>query len=167
MPAGGLRAEVERKLKEALGTYDVVLARVSKERYPERMLAITGAALRACRSVGYVSLSRPAETIIGQLESAGTSTKGLAVSTPPADDFLRVGLAVDKCLDEGRRCLVVDSVSTLMLYRKPIEVLQFVHNLIARIQSKGAKCVLVVLKGDVHEQYLDQLVMYTDIAVEC
>jgi archaellum biogenesis ATPase FlaH len=87
------------------------------------------------------------------------------VSSP--SNLREISLNISICLEkEKTECVIFDSVSTLMLFMPPLEVLKFMHEIIRRLRKHDAKGVIMVLKEDLHRQYLDELSMFVDAILE-
>ena len=165
--------EVESEIKR----HDVLMVVVPKQEYFEKTVEIAEICSHLFERTCYVSMNKPATTLLDLWEKRGIDLKRFViidcvgekgeqrvkiihVSSPI--DLRGISLAVREFIDEGIKCLIFDSVSTLMLYEDPAEILKFIHVKITRMRKHRVKGIFMSLKGDVNRKILEQMSMFVD-----
>ncbi|MFH1587057.1 MAG: hypothetical protein ABID38_04330 [Candidatus Diapherotrites archaeon] len=83
------------------------------------------------------------------------------VSSPNA--LVELSLAITDCLEtQNPDVLILDSISTLLIYEKESTVTKFVHSLIGKIKVAGSDCFLTALEGDSDNETISDLGMFVD-----
>ena len=171
----------EIAFSEQLINYEIIMGIVSKREYSSKVLRIAKTCARQFRRTCYVSTNRSARALLDMWEKHGLEInkfvivdcvgeekeKKVAVKCVSSPADLRgISLAVEDVVREEVQCLVFDSISTLMLYQKPLEVLRFAHIMVTRLRKHGVKGVLLTLKGDLNRQHLEEISMFVDAVVD-
>ncbi|MDY6762081.1 MAG: hypothetical protein SVY41_03455 [Candidatus Nanohaloarchaea archaeon] len=68
--------------------------------------------------------------------------------------------------DEGNRVLVLDTLSTLMLYNDEDMVSQFAHDLSTKIREWGVKGLMPTIEEEADEDLLASLNQFVDKTIE-
>lgn len=171
-------------LKEDIKENKIVLISTNKNNYNENLSNIQGAVNENNEKIGYVTINKPYNSIIQNLErnnidqdkfffvDAITAT----VKTPPKVEncvfvnsptaLTDLGLAYSSLLNE-KNCEVVlfDTISTLAVYQEASSVVKFVHNLLTKTRILNKKAVFVALKED-SETLIKDLNMFVDKIIE-
>jgi hypothetical protein len=179
---GYIMADAARLVEAGLKDSKILLLSVGSKDYREAMRSVVVFSAGKFGRVCYVTLNDPYETITQKLgEAAGnilfidcvTSTikppapkEGVMfVSSPRA--LTEISLSVKKAIKEEKVGLtVLDSISALMVYEKPVGVLKFVHSLILTCREGNMSIIFVILKEDVDVSMLKDLTMFVDKVVE-
>ncbi|MFB6303737.1 MAG: hypothetical protein ABEH47_01115 [Haloferacaceae archaeon] len=126
---------------------------------------------RVADAVGEYASSTDALVRLGIVDCSGHASDAPCAVAPvgsPAD-LTGIGIGVSQLLDrfEGydRLRLVLDSVSTLLVYNDFERVFRFVHALAGRVESRGARSLLL-LQSDTDRQAVDSLQGLTDGRVD-
>ncbi|MFB6295205.1 MAG: hypothetical protein ABEI97_05570 [Candidatus Nanohaloarchaea archaeon] len=136
----------------------------------------------------YVTVNKPYLTIVDTLEAAGIGTSEIffidAISEDTGaedvtaenvafldspqgltDMSIAISEAVEKLPDEGNRVLVLDTLSTLMLYNDEDLVSQFAHELSGKIRDWGVKGLMLTIQEEADEDLLASLNQFVDEAI--
>jgi hypothetical protein len=175
-------ADAAKLIEAGLKDNKILLLSVDSNDYREAMRSVVEFSARKIGRVCYVTLNDPYESIMQKLgEAAGnilfidcvTSTikppvpkKGVMfVSSPRA--FTEISLSVKNAIKEEKvELTVLDSISALMVYEKPVVVLKLVHSLILTCREGNVCVIFVILKEDVDISMLKDLTMFVDKVVE-
>ncbi len=88
-------------------------------------------------------------------------SNAIFVSSPNA--LVELSLAITDCLEnQNPDVLILDSISTLLIYEKESTVTKFVHSLIGKIKVAGSDCYLTALEGDSENETISDLGMFVD-----
>jgi len=166
-------------LKTEIKKNKLLVAIVSNKGYNTKMTEITKD-VSDNKKMCYVSLNKPFDTIEENLKAKKINTnnfifvdaitKGAGkkeaanvvfVSSPRA--LTELNITIGKILEVGKvKNLIFDSLSTLLIYEKPLVVVKFVHALIAKLRALNVTAVFIVLKDDVTPDLLKNLYMFAD-----
>lgn len=67
---------------------------------------------------------------------------------------------------ESERVLVLDTISTLMLYNEAGTVTRFVHSLTGKMRQWGVKSIILTLEEETDKKVLSQLSQFVDKVIE-
>lgn len=90
------------------------------------------------------------------------------VSSP--SELSATQLAIERAFDRikngpGGRWLLLDSISTVLVYNSPDAVLQFLHFLIGRLRVLCFEAVILTVQGSVEERTLATIRQFCDLVV--
>ena len=160
----------------------IALFVISKSDYTDILMDITKVIVAQSEAVGYVTINRPYNNVIMQLDKEGvkhdkfffvdaiTST----VQTPQEvsncvfvaapDALTDLSLAISQTLNSAE-IIVFDTMSTLAVYQDVGSVLKFMHNVVTKLRVANKKGALIALKED-SEQLVKDMHMFVDKVVD-
>lgn len=135
------------------------------------------------KKICYVSLNKPAKAMLATLHGEGLTVERfhiidavtkMAISNPkPMENttyvsspaaFGEIYSAFCQLLDqEDFGAVILDSISTILVYEQPGVVLKFLHILITKTSVKGCHGAFICLKEDMNAQLLRELNMLVDV----
>jgi KaiC/GvpD/RAD55 family RecA-like ATPase len=158
----------------------VTVVLLPPESYSQKATDLASAAAAAKERVCYVCLGRPHRDILGSLEKAGARTERIffidAATRNPAEPredepvayvsspraLSELGITIRKVVEAGSvQCLVVDSLSALLMYEKPSTVLKFANSVVSSA-TPAASVVLMLVKDSAAEGLVRDLSMFAD-----
>lgn len=84
-----------------------------------------------------------------------------------ASDLLTLSVTIDDLSEKTKNLRIVfDQLAILMLYNKPMQVLNFLQTLVARIRTRKQSALLLLDSGVIDEQTENTLHTIVDIVVE-
>jgi len=106
------------------------------------------------------------DAISSILERSGQDSPGAAFLDSPTD-LIEVNNAISKSLSAKKAGFVlVDSLSTLLLYNKPMAVERFVHSLVGKIRGERCLGFLVAVKSAEHSGFVETVSQFVDCIIE-
>ena len=83
------------------------------------------------------------------------------VSSPHA--LTEVSIAIKKAIEkEKTEFVILDSISSMLVYEKPLTVLKFIHNISLTLRTSGTGAAFIILREDVNEEVIKDLNMFVD-----
>jgi len=74
-----------------------------------------------------------------------------------------LSITINKVLDKTKAdALILDSLSTLLIYNDESLITRFVHSLIGKVRRSGSTVVLPILQGDSKTNLIEDLSMFVD-----
>lgn len=165
---------LERELKKR----KILLISLKSTDYRESLKKLIKVLIEKFEKSCYVTVNDPYETIIDNLgigkgsrvffvdcvtstvKSAEPKENVMFVSSPHA--LTEIGIALKKVLKREVDFMVFDSISTMLIYEKPLTVLKFIHNLILKLRTFKLGVVFIILKGDVGKDMVKDLTIMVD-----
>ena len=167
----------------------VALATVNADAYAEVNSEIIYYLTEVRKTPGvYVTLNKPFEAIKSFLQSKEVNinmlmfidavTKTAGGSTEKTDRCLFIGnpenltdiaMAMDqavRAIPAKERFLFFDSLSTLLVYNKPVMVVKFIHFLAGKMRVWKVKGIIISLMRESDKELIDQLMQFCDIKLE-
>ena len=160
----------------------IVLIIIPNEIYSDAIMDIAKQLSGKYKNICYVSLNKLYNSLIAALEKKGVNTgkfyfvdaitktadpnfdggkKCKCVSSP--SHLTEISLEISAGLKDNKPdCLLLDSLSTLLIYQKDEVVTQFVHSLVARLRSANCTTFFTALEGDTQRNLIKQLGMFVD-----
>lgn len=94
---------------------------------------------------------------------------GIYISSP--SELSATQMAIEKAFDRadgeaGKTWLLLDSISTLLVYNSPGALLQFVHFLIGRLRVIQFNGVIFTVEGSVDERTLSTIRQFCDMVIK-
>ncbi len=172
--------------KEGDGDYDkeitknkIILFLVPKEDYQVELLRISrNVADNFGKKIAYVSLNKPTETIIDNLKKNNIDTKKFlfidavakksksdqdAVCISSLKNFEKFKGELNKILEKEKiKCLIFDSLSTMLIYQDENIIVKFTHDLITNLIEDGACGEFMCLSEDVDSTLIKDVSMFVD-----
>ena len=167
-----------------LETNDIVLVVLGKDTYRERLdellAEISAGKTRTC----YVLLNLPYASARKRLAGRMDASKFLFIDTltssvgrsGDAQDCLFVedphaltdlGLAMSQAFEEkGCDTLLLDAVSTLLIYHPRNVVVMFSHNAITKLRMWRKKGIFLLVGEDAGSELMKDLVMFSDAVID-
>ncbi len=135
------------------------------------------------KKICYISLNKPVKAMLATFHGEGLAVERfhiidavtkMAISTPkPMENTTYVSSpaalgeiysAFSQLLEqEDFGAVIVDSISTILVYEQPSVVIKFLHMLITKASIKGCHGAFICLKEDMNVQLLRELNMIVDV----
>jgi hypothetical protein len=161
----------------------VVLCVISEDNYQAKRRQILEGLFATSKFICYVLYTKPYTSVKQELKSWGfdkifyVDTLTMSVQQPPKVDdcifvqaptsLIDVSVAVSKAItDKEKASVLIDSLSSLLVYQDSHTVTKFLHNLINKIRVSNSKMVLLVLKKDSESELVKDLAMFVDKVME-
>lgn len=168
-----------------LETNDIVLVVLGKDTYRERLDEILAALSAAKTQTCYVLLNLPyasakrrlagcckdaskflfVDTLTSAVGRSGDASDCLFVDDPHA--LTDLGLAMSQAFEE-KDCdiLLLDAVSTLLIYHPRNVVVMFSHNAITKLRMWRKKGIFLLVGEDAGSELMKDLVMFSDAVID-
>lgn len=171
-------------ISESLEKNQIIIYTVSNRFYLEKLIDVfKSIAKNSFSNIVYVTLNRPYEGVeeilkknsipedkfffidITQRSGSSPSSKNSACVNPNylTDISIRIFNILGK---DGANLLLVDPVSTLLIYNSDISVMKFVHFIISSIRQTKNKAIFIFLKEDSSNSLFNDISMFSDKIVE-
>jgi archaellum biogenesis ATPase FlaH len=162
----------------------IILLSLTSTTYREKVKELLKGSSALFKKICYVTLNDPYKTIKSGAESFADASKffwidcvSSTVGTPEKEQgvtfvsspraLTEISIAIKKATDEEKADFVIlDSISAMLVYEKPMEIMKFIHNLTLTMREKALNITFVVLKEDVSEEIKKDLAMFVDKIVE-
>ena len=166
--------------KEEFKKNKVVIFLIPNNQYQIKLLRIAQSAAEIFSRVLYLSLNKPAESIVEILKENNIDTeKFLFVDAVQKDgkpieyhNFIFIdspqnfekfsGELMDILKKEKFGCLIFDSLSTLLIYHDDLAVVKFTHDLIVNIKLSNASGEFTCLLEDINSTLVKDISMFAD-----
>jgi archaellum biogenesis ATPase FlaH len=172
---------IEDDIKEK----QVLLIILPKEKYSSEVINISNKISNLNNKICYVALNSPYNAIMSNLSNNNIAVDKFffidaltsEVQTPePVENCIfiaapnaltELSVAISEALNE-QKCdnVIIDSLSTLLIYEEDSTIIKFSHNVITKIRVANSKAVFIVLKEDVSSELIKDLYMFVDKVVE-
>lgn len=157
----------------------------SKENYQNNLNKIIKASADASSTVCYLCVNRPYAAVSDNISKNNlgsekffyidTLTKN--VQAPPQVDncifvsapnaLTEISVSITKAITEHNcNMLLVDSLSSFLVYEKPHSLIQFIHSVITKLRVNNAKAVMIALNEDLNSELVKDLHMFVDKVIE-
>jgi len=174
-----------KRIKEELKKNAIILVVVPHEKYLKFMIGLAKELAASQKQTCYVTSNRPYVALVRTFKdnkinvnkfffidavtkSIGEDVKKIKNCVFVKSPYDLVGLAIS--ISEAlKKCnnLLFDSLSSLLLYEKPQNIMKFVHNIVNRIRVVGnVAAIFVILKGDVDAKLIKDFSMFIDDIIE-
>jgi len=175
--------KLEKELKGITKNFVVQIESASED-YTEVVESSLRYLLKDKKARGvYVTLNKPALTLINQLENKNIDTKRLffidgisgepektgnehfvVLSGPTA--LTELGIEMAKAKETGKYDFIFfDALSTLLIYNSVDRCLQFSYFLLAKLRSYNLSGIVIYIKSDLEKKIFDSVIHLTDKAV--
>lgn len=151
--------------------------------YNKTLKDIVGSALEKHGSLCYVSLNKPYNSVISYLKTNGVGSENIIfidavtknaesdsdqviyVSSPTA--LTEINITINKILEAGGiKVVLIDSISTLLLYTEESVVLKFVHSIVSKMRSDKNDCIMAAIEDESTRALIDDMSMFVDEILE-
>ncbi len=181
---------MNRLISEAdLGTKQLFLVLSPPDRLREQNLALTGELLDAGYRVCVITTNYPYRVLSRLYESAGLDLERIAFidaitpyalgSMPPADarcryveaptDLTAIGIGVTEVLrahPHEPTCILIDSVSTMLIYLSSTSLSKFIHFVANRLRLLDHSGIFLAVEQGLDPMLLTQLVTFVDATID-
>ncbi len=162
----------------------VNLITIYPERYTETIPKLLNILIEDEKMFGiYVSLNKPYKSLVEILKKekvdasklliidmiSGTPEKRtdhkrcIYVDSPQNLTDLSITLSeAISALEERKKFVIIDSLSTFTLYNQDDPVIKFVHFLVTKMQVKNIKLILLTSKGDLSTELISTIAQFAD-----
>lgn len=180
---------VRSKIHEALKTQpesSVFLVIVDLKNYQTCILEIVKL-MQSLRNFGvYFTVNKPFQDLSQQLAPKGIDCSKVffidaisaisersgadsssAVFLDSPTDLIEVNNSISRSIPSKKASFVlVDSLSTLLLYNKPMSVERFVHSLVGKIRGEHCMGFLLTVKSAEHSGFVETVSQFVDSIIE-
>jgi len=137
------------------------------------------------KKIGYVTINKEAGTIIDQLKMNKMEHKDFffldcvtktisAIKDEPQIKYIsspnaltEISLGIKNCVDIGCEYVIIDSLSTLMIYHKSDVLSRFLHNLISKFRTKpDVRLLLTISEDDRNSDLFKKVELLVDEIIE-
>jgi hypothetical protein len=171
-------------LLESLERNQILIYVVSGADYLEKLIDLFRKVSNSgCNNIVYLTLNRSSGEVLKILEKNQISEKSFsfidatqknagvaaAENTASVDPSLLTDISIQifNILEkEGINVLVVDPISTLLIYNPDISVMKFLHFVVSGIRQTKNKAVFLFLKEDSSKPLFNDLSMFSDKIVK-
>jgi len=163
----------------------VVLGLVNPTRYQESVLSLLRYFTRRTPRGVYVTLNKPYATLLKSFSKAGASTESVffvdAITSVPSIeedathaclgsgvDLSNLSISISKAIKQIKedRFLLLDSLSTLLIYYEPKAVVKFAHLLTEKMRSWNSSGSLIMVETNSERDVVSQLSPFCDKVVK-
>jgi hypothetical protein len=167
------------KLENCVKENKIVIFVVSNKKYVNQLNEITSAVTKTNKNILYVTLNKSYKVLAESFEKKGIDTKKITfidsvsggvqkpkdykvyfVSSPKA--LTELSITINETMKQNIDIMVLDSLSTLLVYEDPLTVVKFVHSIVSKIRDVNKKCVMTSLSEDAGKSILKDLSMFVD-----
>ncbi|MFH1225149.1 MAG: hypothetical protein V1676_05085 [Candidatus Diapherotrites archaeon] len=187
-PDSKMDVKIERGLGDLKGNY-CVLAIVEPEEYGEMRIGLLRRFVNAEKMPGvYVCVNKSYEKTKEELEKRGIKWEGIdfidvvtrmsegvmlrernVTYINSAAELTDLMLAIEKkmgAIQQNKKFLILDSVSTLLVYNSAEGVKKFTHSLIGKANQNRVKGVLIFVRSDEYSGILQTISQFCDKVVK-
>lgn len=159
----------------------VCVAVIPHESYNKHIVNITKEASKSCNLICYATLNRPYEMLLKIFEENSIdpnkfyfidpSTKSAASKACPKNvvpiesvsSITSLSIAISNVLEKKKADgLILDSISTMLIYNNAASITKFMHFLVGKIKSLGCTGILTVLENDAKSSLMQDISMFAD-----
>jgi hypothetical protein len=168
-------------IRKTIKGNDILIFIVPNKDYTSYLMKIAKNAAAVHNKICYISMNRPHDVILREfgkaaidarkfffIDCVGRGADGkdvVHVSSPKA--LTELNITISRVLGKGGiESSLFDSLSTLLIYEDPSNVIKFVHSIISVFRNSDVKAVFTCLKGDVNSELIKDLGMFVDKIVE-
>lgn len=171
-------------IKKKIGNNQMMVFLIPKIKYAEVLNSLTSVSVNMYDSTCYVSLNKPYDVITGIFERNKINTKSMYfidavtvgfdkpkvknvyfVTSPKA--LTEIDIEMNKVIKKNKiKSVVFDSLSTLLVYDQPSDVIKFSHSVISKLRSGNVIGFFIMLKEDIESELMKDLSMFVDKVVE-
>ena len=162
----------------------IVIIIIPGKKYPTTLKKVVAQVASKSRKVCYVSLNKPVDALANGFEGAGIDNgkfifidcmgktkarkdiQSFSVSSP--DALTEISININKSFAANADCIVIDSLSTILLRGNPLTAIKFAHLLVSKCRILERKCVFMCLEEDMEGDFkrnlsaLGDKIIYTE-----
>ena len=170
-------------LKNELNGNKILLISFKSIEYREGQKNLLGYSSGAFNKTCYVTVNDPYESVKGKLVEGEVSrfffidcvTPDVKTSKPEGGvvfvssphALTEISIAITNAMEKEKiDHLIFDSLSTLLIYEKPLTILKFVHSMVLKFREANLNASFVIMKEDVSVEMKKDLTMFVDKIVE-
>ncbi len=133
------------------------------------------------KSICYIALSKPASAVMDDLKKEGVDIKKYSfidcvskksrlkklpkkttfISSPKA--LTELAIVVSKKLhDEKYDLVLLDSISSMLVYNNELNVVKFLHFVMIAIKATKAKAIYVIMRNDLGRKGMREIELFAD-----
>lgn len=155
----------------------ILIAVVPESRYAEKIRDISFNASKRRRKICYVTLNKPYKTmaelfgkqidsgkfvfIDGVTNDISQKKSGVAFVSSPGE-ITELEIEITRAMDSGADTLIIDSLSTLLIYGNATDVVKFMHHLATNLRMKNKMGIFMVLEKDIDNGAIKDISMFVD-----
>ncbi len=150
---------------------EISLVFVNAMKYDDVLMRLFGeCAKKKDHTVIYIAANKPADIVLKKMTERKISSKNIftidtvtkmmkeatrrvpnTLFTSSPENLTELSIAISQVLKntKGKKCLVLDSVSILMMYNNFEMVMKFMHFLIYSLEKYDAGAVLITMKNEI------------------
>ncbi len=166
-------------MKQDIKGNKILLLSLRSGAYRKKMKELVRASTASFKRICYVTFNDPYETLARSIapgkgsgflwiDCVSATVKSpkpehgvTFVSSPHA--LTEVSIAIKKALEKDKtEFMILDSVSSMLVYEKPLTVLKFIHNIVLTLRTSGIGAAFIILREDVSEEVIKDLNMFVD-----
>ena len=170
---------------EEITSNRIIIFLVPNKTYQVELLHITKSAADKFGRVLYISLNKPAESIIKILKEIDIDTEKflfidavnkkvkseiayhntVLINSP--ENFKKFSIELNRTLEKEKfECVIFDSLSTMLLYQDAYVVTRFTHDLIAKLMIANVNGEFICLSEDINSVLLKDISMFADKVID-
>lgn len=176
--------EAQKSVADALDEGSIVLGIAGPEFIKSALQNSTKHIAERKELTLYVSMTRPCDLVIKELKAVQASqqkfiivdtmsgqlkngTDKTCVFSAGIDDLTDVALQVNELIDKRKPDMVLlDNIALPLLYADEERVLKFLYSIITHLRTSGAAALMLMVKGEKHQDFTRELYMLVDKVVE-
>lgn len=174
--------EVSDTVFKSIAIHQNLVVSVKTEDYPKLTGKLHLELAKKFKKTCILTMAEPFSEILAELEEKGIdASKFCAIDcTPEKDnpkdsaecmnisspaDLTDMWIAVQKMRDIHELDLIVlENISSLLVYNKDVVVLRFLHSFIARLRTTKTKAILLMIEGN--KRFTDDLALFADEIIQ-
>ncbi|MBW2984332.1 hypothetical protein KY361_04410 [Candidatus Woesearchaeota archaeon] len=181
-----IKKKVEKEL-ESLQENFIIAVISSSESYSALNTAIVDYMVNKKKMPGvYVTMNKPYETVINNLKKCGIDTKKIffvdAISNVIGNKKLisenciildspsaltELGIVISKAFGSKKiKFLLMDSLSTMLVYNKVDTTVKFIHYLITQLRKYKLSGIILSLEKDMESKTIDSITQFCDKVIK-
>lgn len=167
-------------LKEIESNQNLVLE-LERGYYKTGLANANRVASKKFKSICYIALSKPASAVSQDLRAEGIETgkysfvdcvskkaghekpprNTVFISSPKALTELAIVLS-KKLHNDGPEMLILDSISSMLVYNDELSVVKFLHFLMVAVKGTKAKAVYLIMRSDLARKVVREIELFAD-----
>ena len=79
-----------------------------------------------------------------------------------------ISIALNSAINKikGNKFVYIDSITTLLIHNPTKTLVQFIHSVVTGLRIKGTNCLLISLKGKIHEEVRAEIAQLCDKVIK-
>jgi len=170
----------EKIIKELKENQNIVVVTKSSS-HNKTLLQFCKTAAKQFKNIIFVTITKPYNKIRAELERAGVNTSNYVfidcissryniemkdskncvyVSSP--EMLVDVSAAISRALRNQNALLLLDDISSLAIYNQNMNILQFLHGTMIRLQKNNARGIFLMLDDNKKDDMIKNLSLFAD-----